>query len=88
MSRNGLRAIRREHKWSASRIAFERNDVGVVISPRTVTRLLVQIGLFVCLAIEGGRAAAGAAFALSVGNLVGRLAGSPPGCRACAGAAG
>ncbi|MER7195673.1 IS481 family transposase [Streptomyces flaveolus] len=40
-----IEAMRREHKWSASRIAFELNDVGVVISRRTVTRLLAQLGL-------------------------------------------
>lgn len=37
--------MRRKHKWSASRITFELNDTGVVISRRTVTRLLAQLGL-------------------------------------------
>ena len=37
--------MRRERKWSASRITFELNDDGVQISRRTVTRLLGQLGL-------------------------------------------
>ncbi|MBA2949676.1 IS481 family transposase [Streptomyces himalayensis] len=37
--------MRREHKWSAARIAFELNDIEVTISRRTVTRLLAQLGL-------------------------------------------
>lgn len=36
---------RREHKWPASRIAFEINETGTSISRRTVTRLLAQLGL-------------------------------------------
>ncbi|GAA3552059.1 hypothetical protein GCM10022222_39550 [Amycolatopsis ultiminotia] len=37
--------MRRECKWSASRIAFELNERGVTISDRTVSRLLLQLGL-------------------------------------------
>lgn len=40
-----IEAMRREHKWSASRITFEINETGIAISRRTVTRLLAQIGL-------------------------------------------
>lgn len=36
---------RREHKWSASRIAFELHVDGVAISRRTVTRHLAELGL-------------------------------------------
>lgn len=37
--------LRREHKWSASRIAFELEREGVCLSRRTVTRLLGHLGL-------------------------------------------
>lgn len=37
--------MRREHKWSASRIAFELRQEGTHVSRRTVTRLLAQFGL-------------------------------------------
>ena len=40
-----IEAMRREHKWSASRIAFELQQEQVHISRRTVTRLLGQLGL-------------------------------------------
>ncbi|CAN5139350.1 IS481 family transposase [soil metagenome] len=37
--------MRREHKWSASRIAFELFQEGTPVSRRTITRLLAQLGL-------------------------------------------
>lgn len=37
--------VRREHKWSAARIEFELALEGVAISRRTVTRILLQLGL-------------------------------------------
>ncbi len=37
--------MRREHKWSAARIAFELEQEGVPVSRRTVTRLLGQLRL-------------------------------------------
>ena len=40
-----IEAMRREHKWSASRIAFELHQDGAPISRRTITRLLAQLGL-------------------------------------------
>lgn len=40
-----IESMRREHKWSASRIAFELEQVGTPVSRRTVTRLLAQLGL-------------------------------------------
>lgn len=40
-----IEELRRGHKWSASRIAFELNETGIVVSRRTVTRLLAQLGL-------------------------------------------
>lgn len=40
-----IEAMRREGKWSASRIAFELNQAGAPVSRRTVTRLLAQLGL-------------------------------------------
>ncbi|KNX35929.1 transposase [Luteipulveratus halotolerans] len=40
-----VETMRREHKWSASRITFELNETGTTISRRTVTRLLAQLGL-------------------------------------------
>ncbi|MFS7873105.1 IS481 family transposase [Streptomyces asiaticus] len=40
-----IETMRRERKWSAARITFELNDAGVLISRRTVTRLLSQLGL-------------------------------------------
>lgn len=42
---NRIETMRREHKWPASRIAFELAEAGVSISRRTVSRLLVQLGL-------------------------------------------
>ncbi|MEU6204760.1 IS481 family transposase [Micromonospora musae] len=40
-----IEAMRRERKWSASRMAFELNDTGTRVSRRTVSRLLAQLGL-------------------------------------------
>ncbi|GAB2968788.1 IS481 family transposase [Amycolatopsis acidiphila] len=40
-----IESLRREHKWSASRIAFELHQAGTPVSRRTVTRLLAQLGL-------------------------------------------
>ncbi len=40
-----IEAMRREHKWSASRIAFELHQDGTPVSRHTVTRLLAQLGL-------------------------------------------
>ncbi|MDT0382387.1 IS481 family transposase [Streptomyces sp. DSM 42041] len=40
-----IERMRREHKWSAARIAFELRAVGTTISRRTVTRHLHQLGL-------------------------------------------
>lgn len=37
--------MRREHKWSASRIGFELTQEGVVVSRRTISRVLLQLGL-------------------------------------------
>lgn len=40
-----IESMRREHNWSAARIAFELNQTGVTISRRTVTQALGQLGL-------------------------------------------
>lgn len=40
-----IEAMRRHHKWSASRIAFELDQRGISVSRRTVTRLLAHLGL-------------------------------------------
>ncbi len=40
-----IESMRREHKWSASRIAFELCQAGTPVSRRTVSRLLAQLGL-------------------------------------------
>lgn len=40
-----IERMRREHKWSASRIEFELALEGVVVSRRTISRLLHQLGL-------------------------------------------
>ncbi len=40
-----IESWRREHKWSASRIAFELNNDGIAISRRTVSRILERLGL-------------------------------------------
>lgn len=40
-----IEAMRRQHKWSASRIAFELHQDGTPVSRRTITRLLAQLGL-------------------------------------------
>lgn len=40
-----IEAMRREHKWSASRIAFELEQNRVKIGRRTITRLLASLGL-------------------------------------------
>lgn len=40
-----IEAMRRDRKWSATRIAFELNAGGIVISRRTVSRQLVVLGL-------------------------------------------
>lgn len=37
--------MRREHKWSAARIEFELARQGVTVSRRTVSRILLQVGL-------------------------------------------
>ncbi|GIJ42014.1 hypothetical protein [Micromonospora andamanensis] len=37
--------MRREHKWSASRIAFELRGDGTPVSQRTITRLLAKLAL-------------------------------------------
>ena len=37
--------MRREHKWPASRIAFELEQAGTTVSRRTITRLLAELGL-------------------------------------------
>jgi transposase len=39
-----IESMRREHKWSAARIAFELGREGVPVSRRTVTRLLARLG--------------------------------------------
>lgn len=40
-----IESMRREHKWPASRIAFELEQAGTPVSRRTITRLLAQLGL-------------------------------------------
>ncbi len=40
-----IEQMRREHKWSASRIAFELRHDGTPVGRRTITRLLAQLGL-------------------------------------------
>lgn len=40
-----IETLRRSHKWSASRIAFELESEGITISRRTVTRHLAALGL-------------------------------------------
>lgn len=40
-----IEAMRRHHKWSASRIAFELDQRDISVSRRTVTRLLAHLGL-------------------------------------------
>ncbi|GGM37408.1 IS481 family transposase [Promicromonospora citrea] len=40
-----IESMRREHKWSASRIAFELGEGGTTVSRRTITRYLAQFGL-------------------------------------------
>lgn len=40
-----IESMRREHKWSASRIAFELDQAGTPISRRTISRLPAQLGL-------------------------------------------
>jgi transposase InsO family protein len=40
-----IEQVRRDHKWSASRIEFELAQEYVVISRRTITRILAQLGL-------------------------------------------
>ena len=40
-----IEELRRKHKWSASRIAFELHADGVAISRRAVTRHLAELGL-------------------------------------------
>jgi transposase len=40
-----IERMRRERKWSASRIAFELEQDGTPVSRRTITRLLAQLGL-------------------------------------------
>lgn len=40
-----IEKMRREHKWSASRIAFELLQEETPVSRRTITRLLAQLGL-------------------------------------------
>ncbi|MEU7346120.1 IS481 family transposase [Streptomyces bacillaris] len=40
-----IERLRREHKWSATRITFELSAQGIQISRRTITRHLEQLGL-------------------------------------------
>ncbi len=40
-----IEKMRREYKWSASRITFELNGTGITSSRRTASRLLAQLGL-------------------------------------------
>ncbi|MDT7574186.1 MAG: hypothetical protein QOH17_519 [Pseudonocardiales bacterium] len=40
-----IESMRREHKWSASRIAFELAQQGRPLGRRTITRILAQLGL-------------------------------------------
>ena len=40
-----IESMRREHKWSASQIAFELHQDGTPVSRRTITRYLAQLGL-------------------------------------------
>ena len=40
-----IERVRREHKWSAARIEFELDLEGVPVSRRTVSRILLQLGL-------------------------------------------
>src|SRR5699024_8773676 len=40
-----IESMRREHKWSASRIAFELEQAGTPVSRRPITRLRAQLGL-------------------------------------------
>lgn len=40
-----IESLRRKHKWSASRIAFELEQAATPVSRRTITRLLTQLGL-------------------------------------------
>jgi transposase len=40
-----IETMRRERKWSASRIAFELEQDGTPVSRRTITRVLAQLGL-------------------------------------------
>ncbi|GHD13964.1 hypothetical protein GCM10008096_30670 [Zhihengliuella salsuginis] len=40
-----IEALRRDHKWSATRIAFELDREGIRISPRTVGRWFVRLGI-------------------------------------------
>jgi transposase InsO family protein len=40
-----IEAMRREHKWSSTRIVFELETDGITTSRRTVSRLLAQLGL-------------------------------------------
>jgi transposase len=40
-----IERMRRERKWSASRIAFELEQDGTPVNRRTITRLLAQLGL-------------------------------------------
>lgn len=37
--------MRRQHKWSAARIEFELDSDGITLSRRTVSRILLQLGL-------------------------------------------
>jgi transposase len=40
-----IESMRREHKWSAARIAFEFHAEGVLVSRRTISRYLQILGL-------------------------------------------
>ena len=40
-----VESMRRQHKWSAARIEFELTREGIAISRRTVSRVLLQLGL-------------------------------------------
>ena len=40
-----IERMRRDHKWSAARIEFELTLVGIAVSRRTISRILLQLGL-------------------------------------------
>ena len=42
---NHVEFLRRDHKWAASRIAFELAQEDITISPRSVSQILRDLGL-------------------------------------------